>query len=146
MPVGQLTRETVGALEGLGRKIGRAIQGHQELIPEPPETVQQGTLGKTCKDVNKDGVAITRSHRIEQGADRVIAGNLRDATQRGGVMAPLVFLEPALGLYKRGRLGKEDTKCASSSSWYTVSCIAALTTVGQLRDPLLQDSPELLDA
>ena len=40
VPVRELTRETVRALEGLGRKIGRAIQCHQELIAEHPESVE----------------------------------------------------------------------------------------------------------
>ena len=43
-------------------------------------------------------------------------------------------------------MGKEDTKGAYSSIGYTISGIAAFTTVGQLLDPLLEDSPEILEA
>ena len=39
LAVGELTRETVGALDGVGGKVGRAIQGYQELIPEDPKTL-----------------------------------------------------------------------------------------------------------
>ena len=112
VPVGELTRETVGALDGVGGKVGRTIQCDQELIPEDPETVEQMVLCKARKDLKKDGVTMARGDRIEEGADVIIAGNLRDATQRVGVLAPLVFVEPTLGLSKRGRLGKEEAKGA----------------------------------
>jgi hypothetical protein len=54
------------------------------------------------KDCNTDGVAMARGNGIKEGAEVLIAGNLRDAQQRVGVIAALVFLEPALGLSKRG--------------------------------------------
>jgi hypothetical protein len=91
-----LTRETVGALDGSGGKGGRTIQCHQELIPEDPETVEQVMLGKALKDGNKDGGEMAWGDRIEEGADVIITGNLRDAKQRVGVLAALVFLEPTL--------------------------------------------------
>ena len=96
VPMRALTRETVGALDGLGGKGGRTIQCHQELIPEDPETVEQVMLGKALKDGNKDGVEMAWGDRIEEGADVIITGNLRDAKQRVGVLAALVFLEPTL--------------------------------------------------
>src|SRR5712691_1875493 len=89
VPVRELTRETVGALDGLGGKVGRTIQCHQELIPEDSETVEQVMLGKTLKDGNKDGVEMAWGDRIEEGADVIITGDLRDTTQRVGVMAAL---------------------------------------------------------
>ena len=112
VPVRELTCATVGALDGLGRKGGRAIQCHQELIPEDPETVEQVMRCKALKDFNKDGGAMARGDGIEEGAEVMIAGNLRDAKQRVGVRAALVFLEPALVLSKRGRLAQEDAKGA----------------------------------
>jgi hypothetical protein len=69
VPVRELTRETVGALDGLGGKVGRTIQCHQELIPEDPETVEQVMLGKALKDGTKDGVEMAWSDRSEEGAD-----------------------------------------------------------------------------
>ena len=86
----------------------RAIQGHQELLPEAPDTVEQVVLFKALKDLNKDRGAMARSDRIEEGADVMVAGALRDAKQG----AALVVLEPALILQKRGRLSKEETKSA----------------------------------
>ena len=53
-------------------------------------------LFKALKDLNKDGVEMARGDRIEEGADVIVAGNLRDAKQGVGVIAPLVCLEPAL--------------------------------------------------
>ena len=93
-----MTRETVGALDGLGGKVGRAIQCHQELIPEDPETLSKVVVFKALKDLKKDGVAMARGDGIEEGADVIVAGNLRDAKQGVGVIAGLVFLEPALVL------------------------------------------------
>ena len=108
----ELTRETVVTMEGLGGKVVRAIQGHQERPPEGPETVEQVVLSKTRKDLNKDRVKMARGDRIEEGADVIVAGDLSDAKQSAGVIAALVCLEPALILQKRGRLSKEDTKGA----------------------------------
>ena len=44
----------------------RAIQGHQELLPEAPDTVEQVMLFKALKDLNKDRGAMARSDRIEE--------------------------------------------------------------------------------
>src|SRR5712691_11171904 len=98
VPVRELTRETVGALDGLGGKVGRAIQCHQELIPEDPETISKVVLGKTLKDLKKDGVEMAWGDRIEEGADVIVAGNVRDAKQGVGVIAALVCLEPEVVL------------------------------------------------
>ena len=103
-------------------------------------------LFKALKDLKKDGVEMARGDRIEESADVIVAGNLRDAKQGVGVIAGLVFLEPALVLSKRGRLGKEDAKGASGSIWQTVLGIAACTTVGQLLDPLSEHGPEIIEA
>jgi hypothetical protein len=91
-------------MDGLGGKVVRTIQGHQELPPEGPETVEQVGLSKTRKDRNKARVEMARGDRIEEGADMIVAGDLRDAKQSAGVIAALVGLEPALILQKRGRL------------------------------------------
>jgi len=111
-PVGELTRETVGAMDGLGGAGGRAIKGHQKLIPKDPETVEQVVLVKACKDLEKHGIAMAGGNRIEEGADLVVTGNLLDAKQGLGVMASLACLEPALVLSKRWRWGKEEAEGA----------------------------------
>ena len=95
-------------MDGVGGKGVRAIQGHQELPPAGPETVAQGVLSKTRKALNKDRVEMARGDRIEEGADVIVAGDLRDAKQSAGVIAALVYLELALILQKRGRWSKED--------------------------------------
>ena len=41
---------------------------------------------------------MARGDLIEEGAEVIVAGNLRDATQRVGVMEAFVCLEPALVL------------------------------------------------
>ena len=125
VPIRELTRETVGTLDGLGGKVGRAIQGHQELIPEDPKTVAQMVLCKAPKDLNKDRIKMARDDRIEEGTDVIVTGNLRDAKQGVGVIAALVGLELTLILQKRGRLGKEDAKGTSGSVLYRVTGIGA---------------------
>ena len=109
------TRETVVTMEGLGGKGGRAIQGHPEMPPEGPETVEQVVRSKTRQDLNKDRVERARGERLEEGAEVMVAGALRDAKQRAGVIAALVCSEPALIRQKRGRWSKEDPTGASGS-------------------------------
>jgi hypothetical protein len=115
----------MGTLESLGGKGGRAIQGHQELIPEDPKTVKQVVRRKAPKDLNKDRIEMARGDRIEEGTDVIVTGNLRDAKQGVGVMAALVGLELTLVLQKRGRLGKEDAKGTSGSVLHRVTGIGA---------------------
>lgn len=146
VPVRELTRATVGAREGLGGTGGRTIQCHQALLPEDPDTVEHMMLGKALKDGNKDGIDMTWGDRIEEGAQVMITGNFRDATQRLGVSAALVCLAPPWVRSPRGRLGKEDAQGAYSSIGHTVLGMATLTTVGQWRDPLLEHGPEILEA
>ena len=97
-------------MDRLGREVGRAIKGHQQLIPKDPETLAQVVLVEALKDLEKDGVEMTRGNRIEEGADLVVTGNLLDAKQGLGVIASLAGLEPALVLQKRWRLREEDAK------------------------------------
>ena len=101
LPVGELTRKTVVAMDRLGRDGGRAIKGHQKLIPKDPATVAQVVLFQALKALEKDGVAMARGHRIEEGADLVVTGNRLDAKQGLGVLASLAGLESALVLQKR---------------------------------------------
>ena len=112
VPVGELTRQTVGAMDRLGREGGRAIKGNQKLIPKDPETVAQVVLFQALKDLEKDGVEMARGNRIEEGADLVVTGNLLDAKQGRGVMSSLAGLEAALVLQKRWRWREEKTKGA----------------------------------
>ena len=138
----ELTRETVVTLDGLGGKGVCAIQCHQALLPEAPETVEQVVL---CKAL-KDWIEMARGDRIEEGTEVIVAGDLRDAKEGVDVIVALVFLEPALILQTRGRLGKADAKGASGSIGHTVLCIAACTTIGQVSDPLLENGPEIVKA
>jgi hypothetical protein len=94
-------------------------------------------LFKALKDLDKDGVAMARGDRIEEGADLIITGDLLDATQGLGVMASLACLEPVLVLQKRWRLGQEDAEGAEGGVLHTVLRILAFATVGQLLDPAL---------
>jgi hypothetical protein len=89
VPVRELTGETVRALDGLGGKVGCPIQGHQELIPEDTETVEQVGGGKVLKDLNKGGIEKARGNGIEERANLIVTGNLAHPKQGLGVIAPL---------------------------------------------------------
>ena len=112
VPVGELTRQTVGAMDRLGREVGRAIKGHQKLISKDSETVEQVVLFQALKDRENEGIEMARGNRIEEGADLVVTGNLLDAEQGLGVIASLAGLESALVLQKRWSLREEDAKGA----------------------------------
>ena len=74
--------------------------------------VEQVVLFQALKDRENDGIAMARGHRIEEGADLVVTGNLLDAEQGLGVIAALAGLESALVLQKRWSLREEDAKGA----------------------------------
>jgi hypothetical protein len=76
-------------MDRLGREVGRAIKGHQKLIPKDSETVEQVVLFQALKDRENDGIEMARGNRIEEGADLVVTGNLLDAEQGLGVIASL---------------------------------------------------------
>jgi hypothetical protein len=85
-------------MDRLGRDIGRAIKGHEKLIPKDAETVAQVVLCQALQDLKNDGGDMARGNRIEEGADRVVTGHLLDAKQGLGVMASCAGLESALVL------------------------------------------------
>ena len=146
-PVGALTRETVGAMDGLGGEGGRPIQGDQQLLPQDPETLEQMVLFKARTDLEKDGVAVMRGSRIEAGADRVVIGDGLDAQQGLGVLPSLAGLELALGLQKRGRWPAEDAQGASGSVLHRVTGIGAvLAMVRERRETLVEDRLEFIEA
>ena len=147
LPVGELTRKTVVAMDRLGREVGRAIKGNQKLIPEDPKTVEQMVRCKAPKDLNKDRITMARDDRIEEGTEVIVTGNLRDAKQGVGVIAALVGLELTLILQKRGRLGQEDAKGTSGSVLYRVTGIGAgFTRVREVSAALVQDRLESIEA
>src|SRR5882672_3204428 len=127
-------------MDRLGREVGRAIKGNQQLIPQNPETVAQVVLFQALKDLEKDGVAMARGNRIEEGADLVVTGNLLDVKQGLGVMASLACLESALVLQKRWRWREEDAKGASGGVLHRGTGIGAgLARVGEVSAALVQD-------
>ena len=85
--------------------------------------------------------------RIEEGADVIVAGNVRDAKQGVGVIAALVGLELTLILQKRGRLGQEDAKGTSGSVLDRVTGIGAgFAMVREVSAALVQDRLEIIEA
>src|SRR5215831_5354714 len=75
--IGQLAGETVAAMNGLGGKVMRPIQGHQELVIQAAKMRQHVVLFKALKDLEKHWIESAGSDRIEECADLIITGNLR---------------------------------------------------------------------
>jgi hypothetical protein len=119
--IGELPGETVRAVNGLGRKVVGAVQGHQQLVVQDPKWRQQVVRFQALNALNKHRIECARGERIEQRSDLISTGNLRHAQQRVGVILALGLLQPALLLQKRRRLGKEDAKGTESGIGDTVS-------------------------
>lgn len=100
LPVGELPGEAVGAMDGFGRKVGRAIECDQQVITQHTQVVEQAVLLEPLEDLLKHGLEVARRDRIEQRTDLIVTGNLLDAQQGLGVIAPLGVLQAALVLSK----------------------------------------------
>ena len=99
LTVGELPGEAVGAMDGLGRKVGRAIECDQQVITQHTKGVEQAVLLETLEDLLKHGLEVARRERIEQTLlYLIVTGNLLDAQQCLGVIAPLGVLQLALVL------------------------------------------------
>src|SRR2546422_3576804 len=147
LAIGALPGETVGAMNGFGRKVVGAVQGHQELVAKEPKLGQQAALFKAFKDLNKHRIKVARRDRIEQCADLIVTGNLLHAEQGLGVILPFGMLQPALVLQKRRRLGEKDTKGTQGGILDGVSSVRTLfTMVRQLSGPSVQDALEDIEA
>src|SRR5438876_5324748 len=94
--IAELTRETVVAMNDLGRKVVGAISGHQQLVAKRPKMRQHTVLFKALKDRNKHRIECVRGDGIAQRSDRIIPGNLLDPQQGMRVILASVVLQGAL--------------------------------------------------
>src|SRR5215471_2565210 len=69
LAIGELTGETVGAMNGFGGKVGGAIEGHQQLVTKDAKMRQHAMLFKALKDLNKHRIQGTWGDGIKQRAD-----------------------------------------------------------------------------
>jgi hypothetical protein len=147
LAIGELPGETVLAMNGFGRKVISAVQGHQELVAKEPKIGQHAVLFQAFKDLKKHRVQVARRDRIEQYADLIVTGNLLHAEQGLGVIVPFGMLQPALVLQKRRRLGEKDTKGTQGGILDGVSSVRTLLTmVRQVRGSSVQDALEDIEA
>jgi hypothetical protein len=96
--VRELTGETVGAMDGLRRKIIGPIECDQQLLPKDAKGVQHMVLFQAREDRKEHRIEGARRERIEQGADLIVTRNLCHAQQGLGVVATFGVLQPALVL------------------------------------------------
>jgi hypothetical protein len=76
LAMGEVPGETVGTMNGFGRKVVGPIQGHQQLVAKDPKGCQHAVLCKALKDRNKDRIEMAWRDRIEQRADLIVTGHL----------------------------------------------------------------------
>jgi hypothetical protein len=114
LALGSLTPETVGAMNGLGGKVLRPIQGQQQLVCQASKGGERAVLLKAIKDLQIHPIEVMRHYGIEQVADLIITGKRLNPKQRTGIILSLGLLEMALVLQKRRRLGEKDAKSAQS--------------------------------
>jgi hypothetical protein len=96
--VRELPGETVRAMDGLGRKVGCAIECDSQVITQHTKVVEAAVLLETLEDFLKHGIEVARRDRIKQRADLIVTGDLFDAQQCLGVIAPFGVLQSALVL------------------------------------------------
>ena len=99
--IAELTAQTVGTMNGLGRKVVSAIEGHEQLITQDAKMGQHPMVFKAFKDLKKDGIEVAWRDGIEQRADLIVTRNPLDAQQGLGVIVAFGVLQPALILQKR---------------------------------------------
>jgi hypothetical protein len=99
------------------------------------------------EDLHKHRIEVARCERIEQGADLIVTGNLRNAKQGLGVIVPFGVLKPTLVLQKRRRLGEKDTKGTQGGILDGISGVGTLfAMVRQVSGLSVQDVLEDLEA
>ena len=98
LPIGKLTSETMGTMEGLGGKVLRPIQRDEQLMVQHAEGVSQALRLQVGKDLDKDGGAIVGGNGIEERADVIVARDRLDAAKRLRVIMALTVAELALVL------------------------------------------------
>ena len=147
LPIGELSREAMGAMERLGRKILRAIKGDSPLMSEPPQRLPQGGLMQRRKALQEDRGAMAWCHPIQAGPALLVAGDLPHAEPGLRVMGSVAGLPPTLGRQKRRRLGEKEPKGASGGVLDGVRGMGAgFAKVGQLRSMLTQHRLERIGA
>lgn len=95
-------------------------------------------LFKTRKDFKKHRIEVAGSERIEQRADLIVTGNLRDVKKGVDVIVPFGMLQPALLFQKRWRLGEKNAKGAQGGIADGVLGVRTrFAMVRQVRDALV---------
>jgi hypothetical protein len=147
LPIGKLTRETIGTMEGLGGKVLRTIQGDEPLLVQHAEGVEQALRLQVGKDLEKDGGERGWCNGSEERADVLVARDRLAAEERLRVIMALTVAELALVLQKRRRLHKKKAKGSSGSVLYRVTGIGArFAHVGKVRGVLRQNRLEMIEA
>lgn len=92
----------------MGRKEIRPIERDQEGIVDRTKCVEQALAVQIAPDLGHEREQPLRRHRIAHVANLVVAGDVMDAEQRGGVVLAQQLLHPNLAVEKRWTLREEN--------------------------------------
>ena len=98
--IGALAGETVGAMNGWGRKGVGTIQGHQELGVKVAKRRQPAVLFQARKESQKHRIETARSDWIKPLAELIITRNLLHTQQGVDVLGAFGLLQGALVVQK----------------------------------------------
>ena len=68
------------------------------MITQHTKVIEPAVLLEPLEDGCKHGLEVARCERLQQCADLIVTGNLLDAQQRLGIIAPFGVLQSALVL------------------------------------------------
>jgi hypothetical protein len=123
------------------------IEGHEQLLRQDPPGGQQAVLCKMLQDLQVYPIERTRAQRIKEVAYLMVPGELLNTEQGRGILGALGWLEMALVLQKRRRLGEKDTKGTERGVWDGVTGVRPLLAmIRQLSEPSVQEGLESIEA
>lgn len=132
LAIGELGLRAARAKNLLGRKEIRTIKRNQECIVERTKSVQQAMAVQIVPDLGHEWRQRLRRHRIECVANLVVAWDVMDPEQGGGVVLPLKLLHADLAVEKRRTLGEENRKrCECRILDFVASVVALVAGVRQ---------------
>ena len=141
LAIGELPGETVGAMNGFGRKVVGAVQGHQQLVAQNPKMRQHAVLFKTLKDLKKHGLKMARRDGIEQlcGPDCHRGSALRQAAS-GRYCALWLCCSRRWYSKNDGDWVKKIPKAPKTASWMAYRVLGPLfAMVRQVSELSVQD-------
>jgi len=126
LAIGKHGLRAAGTGNRLGRKEIGAIERDQEGIVERTKCVEQAMAVQIVPDLGHEREQPLRRHRIEHVANLVVARDVMDAEQGGGVVLALQLLHPNLAIEKRWTLREKNRERRQCRILNVVTPVVAL--------------------